>query len=159
MLGVAIEAVCVRPRAGFVTRAGRLAAFRSSLAAALVCWWSAVAYVNITCNRPNKSTDKMWAEQTKKCTWTVEDTSSLSFHAGDRSNPRARIVASVIILNSFQAVVPPSCAAVLKIQVIIDVYCAHHHWSTALLLLVLSTSQVVSTNELLMYWSDVSLLS
>lgn len=37
MLGVAIEATYVRPRMGFVTRAGRLTAFRSSLPCALVC--------------------------------------------------------------------------------------------------------------------------
>lgn len=37
MLGVAVEAACVRPCAGFVTRAGWLAAFRSSQPGALVC--------------------------------------------------------------------------------------------------------------------------
>lgn len=61
----------------------------------------------------------------------------------------------VMILNSFQAVVPP----VLKLTIIIHVYCAHYHRSTALLLLVFSTSQVVSTNGLPMYLSDVLLLS
>lgn len=98
---------------------------------------------------------KYYLQSTKQKTKCEEnrqkdDTPSDGFHAGDWSNPRARIVASAIILNSFQAVVPP----VLKLATVIHVYCAHHHWSTALL-----CSEAVSTNELLMYLFDVLLLS
>lgn len=111
-----------------------------------VCWTPCVSIAGLVVRggrckyylRPTKQKHRQNVrKQTKRCTRTVEDTPSVSFHAGDWSNPGARIVASVTILNSFQAVVPP----VLKRIIIIHVYCAHHHGSTALLLLGLSSAR------------------